>query len=180
VISLIISLGTVAVLITSLIKDISSSMRRLIGWTFAALTTVGSAVVYFCVGGRFRFQLQPIIAGLCGAAVVLLMAFALEALSPSKRLRSGDKTDYNSEKAEDALNVIVAVIAASVTLAAGACERFGAEPYSILGIVPATAIALRQMSYFMYRVKLDTTRPDDITIKRSRLIKRISSGGRKL
>lgn len=179
-ISVILGLGAVAVLITVLIKEISYTMRTLACWTFGAIASAVAAVVYYSGSGGIRAEIGSVISGLCGAAIVLVIAFAIELLSPTKRLSAKEHPDYDRESAENALNIVMVILAASAAAAAAITDYCGAVQYSVFGIIPAIGISVRQLSYFMYRVKLDTLRTDDYAVKRAKLIKRLSTGKRRL
>ena len=179
-ICVILGLGAVAVLVTVLVRTLSATLRCLVCWTFGSVAACAASVVYFCSGGTVRAELGSVLAGAFGALTVGLIALVIELFSPSKRLRGKRQTEYDSERAENALNIIMAILAASAALSAAVCERCGAQDHCILGLVSAAAVCLRQLSYFMYRAKLDTARSDDAAVQRACLLKTLSVGRRRL
>ncbi len=175
-ISAILLCGVLAVLVTALIHPLSETYRGMICWTFAALSSVLAAAVYFSDAREF----SPDFNGLAGAAAAFgltaVSVLAIELFAPSKRLKNADKRDYNRAEAEKALNVVLAITAGAATAAGCTCGYLGATEFSIIGIVPLAAISIRQLSYFLYRVKLDLLSADEASVKRGKLLKTLSQG----
>lgn len=179
-ITAILSTGGAAVLVTAVIKGMSGTMRGLVCWTFGAISAAAATVVFYACGGGVIADFGAVLSGLCGAAIIAAAVLAIELFAPAKRLRTKEKTDYDREAAENALNIVMAILAASAAAAAVITETLGSGEYSVFGLLPAAAVSIRQLSYFMYRVKLDTLRADDTSAKRSMLLKRLSVGKRRL
>ena len=72
------------------------------------------------------------------------------------------------------------IVASSAAVSVVCCEFFGGVQFSIIAIIPLAAVSMRQLSYFLYRVKMDTMRSDALVVKRSKLIKSLDSGKRSL
>ncbi len=179
-ISLVLGIGAVAALVTSLIKGESATLRWLVCWTFSVISSIAASIVFYASGGGMIADFGSVISGLCGAGIVAAAALAIELFAPSKRLRSKTTAEYDREMAENAVNVVMVILVSSSAFAAVLTEQLGVSEYSIFGLLPACAISLRQLSYFMHRVKLDTLRTDDVAVKRSMLLKQLSSGKRRL
>lgn len=179
-ISFVLGIGTVAVLVTSLMKEVPPTLRLLICWTFSTISSIAASIVFYANGRGMIADFGSVLSGLCGAGIVASAALAIELFAPSKRLRSKNTAEYDREMAENAVNVVMVILVSSSVLAAVLTEQLGASEYSVFGLLPACAISLRQLSYFMHRVKLDTLRTDDVAVKRSLLLKQLSSGKRRL
>lgn len=179
-ITIIIFIGTLAILITALVKEISATMRGLVCWSFSSIASVASLLVYFSEAEGYKPELSSVFNGLAGFAVVVACVLLIELFSPAKRFRKGERKEYDRDKAEDSLNIVMMIVASSAAVSVVCCEFFGEIQFSILAIIPLAAVSIRQLSYFMHRVKMDTIRADAIVVKRARLIKSLDSGKRSL
>ncbi len=179
-ISVILCLGIVAVLVTALVKGISDTLRGLVCWTFSSMATVISAVVYFSFCNGFEPHLYALPYALAGLGIVAVILFTVELLSPAKRFRGSTLSDYDKDSAEQSFNIVMVIIASAGAVSACSCEFFDSVQYSVLGIVPSAAVSLRQLSFFLYRVKLDTLSADRGEKVRVRLLKELDSHKRGL
>ncbi|MGN0688022.1 MAG: hypothetical protein ACI4KA_07960 [Oscillospiraceae bacterium] len=172
--------GAAAVLVTVLIRGLSDTLRGMVCWTFAFIAAVVSLVIYCCNYAGMTTDLKAVIRGLCGAAVIVSVSLVIELFSPTKRLRSRQRAEYDKERSEMAINVIMIILAAAAAVCSGIADRLGYSEYSVLGIIPCAGISLRQLTYFVYRAKLDTLRVDNTAALREKLLKRLSSHNRTL
>lgn len=179
-ISIILSSGTLAILVTVLVKEISATMRGLVCWSFSSIASVASLLVYFSEAEGYTPELSSVLNGLAGFVVVVACVLLIELFSPAKRFRKGERKEYDHDKAEDSLNIVMMIVSSSAAVSVVCCEFFGGVQFSIIAIIPLAAVSIRQLSYFMHRVKMDTIRADAMVVKRARLIKSLDSGKRSL
>lgn len=179
-ITMVFAFGAAAIFVTAFKRLSSETVCGLVCWTFSAIASVIAAVVYFscCSDLTFQFSAVPPVAVGVGIAAVLVMA--LELAAPAKRLRGSRLTDYDRATAERSFNIIMVIIMAAGAVCASACELCSAAHYSVLGIVPALSVSLRQLSYFMYRVKLDTLSADKDEERRNVVLRSLGSRTRRL
>ena len=178
--TMVFAFGAVAIFVTAVKKLSSETVCGLVCWTFSAITSVIASVVYFscCCDLTLQFSVVPPVAVGVGIASVLVMA--LELAAPAKRLRGSRLSDYDRNIAERSFNIVMVIITASGVVCACACELCGAVHYSVLGIVPALSVSLRQLSYFMFRVKLDTLSADKDEERRTVVLRSLGSRTRRL
>ena len=179
-IRMILCAGAAAVLVTALIRGLSDTRRGLLCWTFSSIASVSAAVVYFIGAGSIAADLFSLRNALFGTLIIVLLILIVEFFAPSRRLRQREDAEYNKASAENALNIVLAVIVASAAFGAAAAEFGGKEEFCVLGIIPAAALSIRQLSYFMYRGRLDSLSENADTEKRRLLIRSLSSGKKTL
>lgn len=179
-IRIILCLGAAAVLVTALIRGLSDTRRGLLCWTFSAIASVVSCVVWFSGAGDISPDFITLRNALFGILTIALLIMILELFAPSRRFRSREDASYNKAHAESALNVVLIVITASALVGAAAAELCGREEFCVLGLIPAAALSIRQLSYFMYRGRLDSLSENADSEKRRRLIRSLSSGKKTL
>ncbi len=179
-ISLILSAGVLSILVTALVKGISDTMRGVVCWSFSSISALASLIVYFSAADSYSPDMDSVLSGVFGLAVVMVCVLLIELFSPAKRFRRGGRREYDRDKAEDSLNVVMIIISSSAVISVVCCVYFGGAQFSLFGIVPLAAVSIRQLSYFMYRVKNDTLNIDSDAIKRVRLIKGLDPGKRSL
>ncbi len=178
-IRLIIGAGAVGVLIASLVRTLSDNVRGLVCWTISSLALVISAVVYFSGVDGLSLNRQVLFNCAAAAAALTALILLIELFAPSRRLRSRDKAEYDSRAAEQSLNIVFVITAWVLAAAAAATELFGADTLTGICLVPAAAVSIRQLSYFLYRARTDTA---DKTEKRLReeALGRLKTGKREL
>ncbi len=179
-IRLILCLGAAAVLVTALVRGITSTRRGLICWTFASIAGVAACVVYFAGAGRLYPDFVTLRNAVIGTLFIALIILVLELFAPSHRLRQREDADYNKASAENALNIVLAVITSAAAVSAAACELLGAEEFCVLGLVPTASISIRQLSFFMYRGRLDSLTENEDNERRRVVIQSLSSGKKTL
>lgn len=179
-IRLILCAGAAAVLVTALIRGLSDTRRGLLCWTFSSIASVAAAVVYFSEAGDISPDFLTMRNAIFGTLIIALIIMIVELFAPSRRLRHREDAEYNKASAENALNIVLIVIVASAAFGAAVAEFGGREEFCVLGIVPAAALSLRQLSYFMYRGRLDSLSENADTEKRRLLIRSLSSGKKTL
>lgn len=179
-IAVILACGALAVVVTALVRGISDTYRGLVCWTFSAIASAAAAVVYFSQSGSFMPDLGSIITGLAGSGIIAVLVLLIELFAPSKRLRRKGGAEYDPRSTEAALNIVMIILTCAAVTAAACCERLSQVQFSVLGIIPAAAVSIRQLSCFMYRVKQDTLAADEASARRARLIKSLGAGKRSL
>ncbi len=179
-IRIILCAGAAAVLVTLLIRDAVPTRRGLLCWTFSSIASVAAAVVYFAGAGSIRPDMYTLRNAVFGALIIALIILVVELFAPSHRLRHREDTNYDKAAAEGALNIVLAVMTASMALAACAAELVGAYEFCVLGLVPAAALSIRQMSYYMYKGRLDSLTENKDNEKRRSIVRSLSSGRKSL
>ncbi len=179
-ISAILLCGTLAVLVTALIKDISDTYRGMICWTFSALASLSAVIVYFACFGDYRPDFSIVISGLAGAGLIAVIVLIIELLAPTKRFRMMQHTDYDRSSAENALNIVMIIAAGVSSAAVCCCEWLSAVEFSIFGLIPAAAVSVRQLSLYLHRTKMDTLTADEVTTKKKKLVKQLETGKKSL
>ncbi len=179
-IRMILCAGAAAVLVTLLIKGTAPTRRGLLCWTFSAIASAAAAVVYFAGAGNIRPDMFTLRNALFGALMIALIIMVVELFAPSRRLKQREDTNYDKTAAENALNIVFAVMTASAALCACIAELADAYEFCILGIVPAAALSIRQLSYFMYRGRMDSLTENKDNEKRRGIISSLSSGRKTL
>lgn len=179
-IRMILCAGAAAVLVTSLIRGLPPTRRGLLCWTFSSIASVAAAVVYFAGAGELSPDFLTLRNALLGTLIIVMLILVVELFAPSRRFRHRDDAEYNKASAENALNIVLIVIVASAAFGAAAAELFGSGEFCVLGLIPASALSIRQLSYFMYRGRLDSLRENADDEKRRELIRSLSSGKKTL
>ncbi|MBQ8171016.1 MAG: hypothetical protein IJZ95_03385 [Oscillospiraceae bacterium] len=179
-ITFVLAVGAAAVLFTALKRLSSETVCGLVCWTFSAIASVIAAVMYFSCCADLTVHLSAMLPVAVGVGITSLLVMALELAAPAKRLRGSRLTDYDRATAERSFNIVMVIIASAGFICASACELCGAAHYSVLGIVPAVSVSLRQLSYFMFRVKLDTLSADKGEERRNTVLRSLGSRTRRL
>ncbi len=179
-IRLILCLGAAAVLVAALIRGISSTRRGLLCWTFSSIASVAASVVYFAMAGRVSPDFVTLRNAVTGTLAIVLIILLVELFAPSRRFKMREDADYDKASAENALNVVFAVTVSAGAAAAVAAELFGASEFCVLGLLPAAALSLRQLSYFMYRGRIDSLSENKDEQRRLSVIKSLSTGKKTL
>lgn len=172
--------GTLAELVCVLIRPLSGNGRGLVCWTIASLCTVLASVVFFAGSGRLVPDLELMAPAAAGLGAVTAIILLIELCAPSKRFHRV-KTEYDSRIAEDCLNLVLAIVASVLAAAAVFFVLvMGREALCGICLIPAAAVSLRQLSYFLYRAKLDSAAEKDDSRRRESLIRSLRSGRRGL
>ncbi len=179
-IRMILCAGAAAVLVTALIRGLTPTRRGLLCWTFSSIAAVAAAVVYFAGAGNITPDILSLRNAVFGVLMIALIIMLVELFAPSHRLRQREDKDYDKASAESALNIVFAVVVASSALSALLAEVFGRNEFCVLGLVPAAALSLRQLSYFMYRGRVDSLSENDETERRRTVIRSLSTGKKTL
>lgn len=179
-IRMIISAGAAAVLITLLVRGITATRRGILCWTFSSVSTLAACVVYFAGAGNIRPDIFSLKNAFFGFLIIALIVMLLEFFAPSRRFRKREDINYNKTAAEDALNVVLAITVASSAFAAVLAELAGEYDFCILGLAPAVAVSFRQLSYFMYRSRVDSLYENEDSTRRRKLLRSLSTGKRQL
>ncbi len=179
-IRLILCVGAAAVLVTALVRGLGSTRRALLCWTFSAIASVAASVVYFAGAGSIYPDFVTLRNALAGVLFIALIIMVTELFAPSHRLKQREDKDYDKISAENALNIVFTVIVSAGAAAAVVSEFIGATEFCVLGLVPAAALSLRQLSYFMYRGRLDSLSENKDVERRREVIKSLSSGKKTL
>lgn len=179
-IRMILCAGAAAVLVTALIRGLSDTRRGLLCWTFSAIASAVAAIVYFSGAGDISPDMFTLRNALLGALIIAVLIMTVELFAPSHRLRHREDADYNKASAESALNIVLIVIVTSASIGAAAAELCGREEFCVLGLIPSAALSIRQLSYFMYRGRLDSLTENADSEKRRSLIRTLSSGKKTL
>lgn len=179
-IAILYGLCAVALLVTVLIKKLSDTLRGLVCWTISAITSAICMVIYFSVSSAFTAELSAIIPAIMGIGVVAVIAVLIELLSPASRFRTERVKEYDRAAAESSLNIVLLLICCAASAAAAATELLSQVQFSIFGMIPAMAISIRQLTYFMGRVKSDTLNTQAHEQKRRLLLRSLSAGKRGL
>lgn len=172
--------GVLSVLVMTLLKKISDTYRGMMCWTFSCIAFCAAAVVYFSSASSYIPDSGALIAGISGAALIGAAALAIELMAPTKRFRRRSQSDYDRRSAEDAVNIVFIIFCSACCLAVIISESLSRSEYTVIGILPAAAVSLRQLSYYLYRVKQDTLTADKNDARRLRLVRELGSGKRSL
>lgn len=164
----------------ALIKELSGTVRGLVCWTLASLSLGLSAAVYFGSSGGFSVNEDSLAAGACGIGALAVLMLLIELAAPAKRFRRKKPMEYDSRAAEQSLNIVFVITAAALSCAACAADMLGAEFMTVLCIIPAAAISLRQLSYFLYCSKCDASGDRTEKQRRESLLKSLGRGDRGL
>ena len=148
-VSMIIAFGALAVLVCALVRSLDETRRGLFCWTVSSLAYGLAAVVFFSQGERFSADFPQLIAGLGAAAACAALAFAAELAAPSKRLRRGERPAVDTAAGERSFNFVAVIICAVMALAAAVSAAFSRTAEVLVCVVPAAALSLRQLSYFL-------------------------------
>lgn len=148
-VSIIIALGALTELFSVFARGFDETRRGLFCWTISALAFVLSAVVYFSQARWFSADIPQLAGGLGAAAVCLVTALAAEFFAPSKRLRRKERPAVDVLSAERSFNYVAAVICAVLALSGAAASLAECAPAFIMSAVIASALSLRQLSYYL-------------------------------
>lgn len=179
-IRMIMSAGAAAVLISLLVRGVTSTRRGILCWTFSSVSALAACVVYFAGAGNIRPDIFSLKNAFFGFLIIALIVMLLELFAPSRRFRKREDINYDKNAAENALNVVLAVTVTSAAFAAVLVELAGEYDFCILGLVPSAAISFRQLSYFMYRSRVDSLSENEDSSRRSMLLRSLSAGKRML
>ena len=179
-IAYIIAFGAVAALVTALIHDMSGTTRGIVCWTSASVAFTMSLVVFFVGTDGLSPNVKAIVSGLCALGAVTAIILLIELFAPSKRFRERNNTDYDKRIAERSLDVVFGIV--TVALAAGAVWGELSQLLYLVGVclVPATAISLRQLSYYLYRARYDASSERSEKERRADIMRRLKSGRKEL
>lgn len=176
-VSVIIVLGTAAILGSVLVKGIDEIRRGLFCWTVSSLDFVICAVVFFSRLEGFSFNFPQLAGGLCSLLICILLALAAEIISPSKRLRHREKNPRDTHSGERSFNFVAVIICAVLAAMCGISATLQATSLVVLGVVPAAAISLRQLSYYLSAASSGSQSLKD---KEQELIKRLMTDDKRL
>ena len=179
-ITVICGIGAIAVLLYALIKGLERIVRGLVCWTFSSLAAVLSMAVYFSQN-RFSPDFPAIFYALGGVGIMAVIIMLIEFFAPSKRFRKQEQTDYDVKRSEAALDLVMIIITA--VLGASTCAGEYADMLQLSGLclIPAAAISIRQLSFYLHLAKLESSLSDTDDRKRTSLMKTLSDNtGRKL
>lgn len=154
----VLSFGALCVLIAALVRDLRETVRGLVCWTISVLAHGISAVVYFASARSLMIDQRAFIstaAALVGIVAVILL---IELIAPAKRLRRHRRDEYDSFEAERSLNIVFVIVVSALTVFAAALEQLDADGLTGLCLIPAAAVSARQLSYYLYRARTDTSR----------------------
>ena len=155
-IELILAGGALSVLCSILIRQMKLTTRGLVCWTISSIAFVISAVVFFAGAAYFTPDMRAVAIGACAVGVLISISLLIELLAPSKRLRYRDREEYDIHCAEISLNLVFVIITSVLTVIAFAAEIADLPYLTAVAIIPGAAISVRQLSYFLYRAKVDT------------------------
>lgn len=179
-ITVICGVGAAAVLICALIRGLDGTVKGLAGWTFSSLAAALSMAVYFSQN-RFAPDYSALLFALGGVGAMAVMIMLIELFAPSRRFRRHGQEEYDVSRSEAALNLVMIIVTAVLAAAAAAGEHFDMLPLSGICLVPAGAISLRQLSYYLHLAKRESMLADTDERKRARLIRGLGeNGGRRL
>ena len=154
----ILSFGTVCVLIAAMIRDLREIVRGLVCWTISVLAHGISAVVFFTSSGSITIDGRSLVTTAAALAGIVAIILLIELTAPAKRLRNRGKDEYDSLEAERFLNIVFVIIVSALTVFAAALVRLNAAELTGLCLIPAAAVSARQLSYYLYRARTDTSR----------------------
>ncbi len=176
----ILSFGALCVLIATLIHDLRETVRGLVCWTISVLAHGISTVVYFGTSGSITIDQRALIstaAALVGITAIILL---IELIAPAKRLRRRGKDEYDSLEAERSVNIVFVIAVSALTIFAAALEMLDASGLTALCIIPAAAVSARQLSYYLYRARTDTSRELSEKQLRENAVRNLKIGKRRL
>lgn len=179
-IHIIICFGAVFVLSSVFVRDITATSRGLGCWTISSVTTVLASVLFFAEYGSFSPEPYAIRTGILSFAVLVCIILLIELAAPSHRLRRREKLEYNSVAAEKALNTVFVIICAALMTAAVASSLADNAFFIGFCLVPAAAISIRQLLYFLYLARLETTLDHSEKSKREESLKRLKARRKEL
>lgn len=146
---IVIAIGSVLVLGSVLVKNVDETRRGLFCWTISTLSFVISAVIFFLQIDGISFNFRQLISGLTSLFVCALLALAAEIISPSKRLRKREKDLKDIQSGERSFNFVAMIICAVLAAVCAAASAFDEVSLVLLAVIPAAAISMRQLSYYL-------------------------------
>ncbi len=169
--------GALCLLISSLIRSLAENTRGLVCWTISSLTAAMALLYYLVLSGSFDIDVKviPPVAAAFGGVLALILR--IELLAPPKRFKMRAKTEYDAAAAERSLNMVFAITAAVFCAAAAVSDFFGEESLLALCLIPALAISLRQLSYYLYRSRVSSKNSGR---EREDLLRHLRSGNKGL
>lgn len=176
----ILSCGTICVLISALIRDLHETVRGLVCWTISALAHVISAVIYFASAGYVAINGKALVSTAAALAGIVAIILLIELTAPSKRFHRRGKDEYDSLEAERSLNIVFVIIVSALTAFAAALESLNAAELTGLCLIPASAVSARQLSYYLYRARTDTSREPTEKQLRENAVRSLKIGRRRL
>lgn len=176
----VLSAGALCVLIAALIRDLRETVRGLVCWTISVLAHGISAVVYFASAGSITINQRALISAAAALAGVTAIILLIELIAPAKRLRKHNKEEYDSLEAERSVNIVFVIVVSALTVFACALERLGTGELTGLCLIPAAAVSARQLSYYLYRARTDTSRELSEKQLRENAVRSLKIGKRRL
>ncbi len=177
---IILSCGMICVLISALIRDLSETVRGLVCWTISVLAQAISAVVYFASANTVTINSRALISTAAALAGIVAIILLIELIAPAKRLRRRGRYEYDSLEAERSLNIVFVIIVSALTVFAAALEVSTAEELTSICLIPAAAVSARQLSYYLYRARTDTSRELSEKQLRENAVRSLKIGKRRL
>ncbi len=148
--------GALCMLISLLIRSVTENTRELVCWTISSLTAAMALLYYLVLSNSFDIDIKviPPVAAAFGGVLALILL--IEFLAPAKRFKRRDKTEYDAASAERSLNMVFAITAVSLCAAAAISDFLKEDSLLSLCLIPALAISLRQLSYYLYRSRVSS------------------------
>ncbi len=162
--------GAAAVLVCALIRGLESTVRGLVCWTFSSLAAVLALAVYFS-SYSFAPDVPAILFAVGGTGVMAVIIMLIELFAPSKRFQKHRTDEYDVSRSESALNLVMVIMTSVFGAAVIAGEYMGGAALSGICLVPAAAMSLRQLSYYLHLARLESVMADTDEKKRARLMK---------
>lgn len=172
--------GMICVLISALIRDLSETVRGLVCWTITVLAQSISAVIYFASANTVTINSRALISTAAALAGIVAIILLIELIAPAKRLRRRGRYEYDSLEAERSLNIVFVIIVSALTVFAAALEVSTAEELTSICLIPAAAVSARQLSYYLYRARTDTSRELSEKQLRENAVRSLKIGKRRL
>ncbi len=173
-------LGAVGAAIGAFKKELSSLTRGLVCWTSACVSLILCAVIFFAGSGEFSVDFHSLPAGAVGFGVFVVLVLLTELCAPSRRFAKQPKQDFDARAAERALNLVLVIVVCSLAFFGLLAELFGELYLTGICIVPAAALSVRQLSYFLWLAKDNPSNEQTAEKQRAKLLRMLSSGKNKL
>lgn len=176
----VLSFGVLCVLIAALIRDLRETVRGLVCWTVSTLAHGISTAVYFAAAGSITINQRALVSTAAALAGIVAIILLIELIAPAKRLSRHKKDEYDSLEAERSVNIVFVIVVSALTVFAAALEWLGSGELTGLCLIPAAAVSARQLSYYLYRARTDTSRELSEKQLRENAVRSLKIGKRRL
>lgn len=176
----ILSSGILCVLVAALIRDLRETVRGLVCWTISVLAHGISVVVFFASSGGITINSRAVVTTAAALAGITAIILLIELTAPAKRLRRRGRDEYDSLEAERSLNIVFVIIVSALTVFAAALVSLNAAELTGLCLIPAAAVSARQLFYYLYRARTDTSRELSEKQLRENAVRSLKIGKRRL